>query len=131
MSARMDPLSPRSLPLWFGVVAPPLAWGAHLLLGDLIFELGCSAGVRGHRLAGLSLETWAILQTIVAAAIIVTAGALAAAAFRRIVATSDGTAWSRAHALALAGMASGAIYLILVVYGLVAPLFLNGCTTSP
>ena len=57
MRRPMDPLSARSFPLWFGVLAPPLAWGAHLLLGDLIFELGCAPGVRGHTLVGLSLET--------------------------------------------------------------------------
>ena len=127
----MDPLSARSFPLWFGVLAPPLAWGAHLLLGDLIFELGCAPGVRGHTLAGLSLETWALIQTLVAGVIIAAAGLLAAAAWRRIHTISNGTAWNRAHALALAGMASGAIYLVLIAYGLLAPLFLNGCTTSP
>jgi len=127
----MDPLSARSLPLWFGVLAPPLAWGAHLVLGDLIFELGCSPGVRGHTLAGLSLETWALIQTLVAAVIIAAAGVLAGAAWRRIHAISDGTAWNRAHALALAGMASGLIYLALIAYGFLVPLFLNGCSTSP
>src|SRR5439155_26732886 len=131
MRRAVDPLSARSFPLWFGVLAPPLAWGAHLVLGDLIFELGCSPGVRGHILAGLSLETWALIQTTVAAVIIVSAGLFAAAAWRRIVATSNGTAWNRAHALALAGMASGLIYLALILYGFLAPLFLKGCTTSP
>ena len=131
MRLTTDPLSSRSFPLWFGVLAPPMAWGAHLVLGDLIFELGCSPGVRGHTLAGLSLETWGLIQTTVAAVFIVAAGLLAAAAWRRIVATSNGTAWNRAHALALAGMASGLIYLALILYGFLAPLFLNGCTTSP
>ena len=80
---------------------------------------------------GLSLETWALIQTLVAGVIIAAAGLLAAAAWRRIHTISNGTAWNRAHALALAGMASGAIYLVLIAYGLLAPLFLNGCTTSP
>ena len=108
MRLTTDPLSSRSFPLWFGVLAPPMVWGAHLVLGDLIFELGCSPGVKGHTLAGLSLETWGLIQTTVAAVIIVAAGLLAAAAWRRIVATSNGTAWNRAHALALAGIAADA-----------------------
>src|SRR6266496_476664 len=127
MRRPMDPLSARSFALWFGVLAPPLAWGEYLLLGDLIFELGCAPGVRGHTLAGLSLQTWALIQTLVAGVIIAAAGLLAAAAWRRIHAISNGTAWNRAHALALAGMASGVIYLMLIAYGLLAPLFLNGC----
>jgi hypothetical protein len=125
----MDPLSSRSFPLWFGVLAPPVAWGAHILIGDLIFELGCSPGVRSHTLGGLSLEFWAVLQTLVAALIIVAAGLLAWGAWRRLSSTSDGTAWHRASALALAGVASGVIYLLLVAFDLVAPLILRGCST--
>lgn len=126
----MDPLSTRSFPLWFGVLAPPLVWGAHLVLGDLIFELGCSRGVQGHDIAGLSLETWALIQTIAAAAIVAAAGLMAMEAWRRLRHASDGTAWNRAHSLAVAGMASGVIYLGLIAFGFLAPLFLKGCTTS-
>jgi hypothetical protein len=128
--AALDPVSPRSFALWFGVLAPPLAWGVHLVLGDLIFELGCSPGAGGTGILGLSLETWAVLETVVAALITVAAGATAHAAWRRLRAISDGTAWDRAHAMALAGMASAFIYLALIAYGFLAPLFLNRCTTS-
>jgi hypothetical protein len=131
MRRPIDPLSSRSFPLWFGVLGPPVVWGANLVLGDLISELGCGPGVRGHTLVGLSLHTWELIQTAVAALIIASAGLLAALAWRRIQAISDGTAWSRAHALALAGMASGLIYLALALFGLMAPFFLKGCTTSP
>ena len=127
----MDPLSARSFPLWFGVLAPPLAWGAHLVLGDLIFELGCGPAVRGREIAGLSLEAWALIETAVVGVIIAAAGLLALEAWRRLRATSDGTAWNRAHALAVAGMASGVIYLTLIGFGFLAPFFLKGCTTSP
>jgi hypothetical protein len=129
--AALDPLSPRSFALWFGVLAPPLAWGIHLVLGDLIFELGCSPGVSGARILRLSLETWAVIETVVAALIMVAAGAMAHAAWRRLQAIPNGTAWSRAHAMALAGIGSAFIYLALIAYGFLAPIFLNRCSTSP
>jgi hypothetical protein len=126
----VDPLSPRSFALWFGVLAPPLAWGAHLVLGDLIFELGCAAAVGGTGILGLSLEAWAVIQTAVLGAITLAAGAVAVGAWRRLRTMSNGTAWGRAHAMALAGMGSALVYLVLIVYGLIAPIFLNRCTTS-
>jgi hypothetical protein len=128
--AALDPLSARSFALWFGVLAPPLAWGTHLALGDLIFELGCSPGAGGPGLLGLSLETWALLESVAAALITVAAGATALGAWRRLGAISDGTAWNRAHAMALAGMGSACIYLALIAYGFLAPVLLSECSTS-
>jgi len=126
----VDPLSPRSFALWFGVLAPPLAWGAHLVLGDLIFELGCAPAVGGTGILGLPLEAWALIQTAFLGAVTVAAGVMALSAWRRLRAISNGTAWGRAHAMALAGMGSAFVYLVLIVYGLMAPLFLTRCTTS-
>jgi hypothetical protein len=128
--AVLDPLSPRSFALWFGVLAPPLAWGIHLVLGDLIFELGCSPGVGGAAIMRLSLETWALIETVLAGLITVAAGATALGAWRKLRTTSNGTAWNRAHAMALAGMGSACIYLALVAYGFLAPFLLNRCSTS-
>jgi len=128
--AAVDPLSPRSFALWFGVLAPPLAWGIHLVLGDLIFELGCSPGAGGAGILGLSLEAWALIETVVAGLITVAAGAMALAAWRHLRATSNGTGWNRAHAMALAGMGSAFVYVALIAYGSLAPVFLNRCSTS-
>lgn len=122
-------LGSRSLVLWFGVLAPPLAWGAHLVLGDLIFELGCAPGVGGRDLFGLGLEAWALIQSVVLGAVVVAAGMGALAAWRRLQRHPDGTRWSRAHAMALAGVASGALYGLLVLFGLVSVFFLDGCVT--
>jgi hypothetical protein len=128
--AAIGPLSPRSFALWFGVLAPPLSWGAHLVLGDLIFELGCAPGVGGSGILGLSLEAWALIQTVVFGGISAAAGFTAYNAWRRLRATSNGTAWGRAHAMALAGIGSALLYGTLIVYGLMAPFFLNRCSTS-
>ena len=74
----VDPVTPRSLSLWFGLGAPPIALAALIGLGDLIFELGCSPGVRsaGHRreILGLPLEAWALIVTAVLTVMVVAAG---------------------------------------------------------
>jgi hypothetical protein len=124
-----NPLSSRSFPLWFAVVGPPLAWGANLVLGDLISELGCSPGVRGHRLFGLSFQAADIIQSVVAAGIILLAAILALGAWRRLRTAPDGTPWGRAHTMALWGMASSLIFFLLVVYGLTTHLFLDSCSS--
>ncbi|HEX2032188.1 MAG TPA: hypothetical protein VHL78_12450, partial [Actinomycetota bacterium] len=74
-----DVRSPRSLVVWAGLLVPPLAWGAQLVLADLLFELGCAPGVEGERLAGLGLGGWAVLVTVAAAAATAVTGLGAAA----------------------------------------------------
>jgi hypothetical protein len=128
--ATRDPASARSPALWFGVLGPPLAWGAHLLLGDLIFELGCADGVRGQALFGIPLEVWSWIQTGVLAAVILLAGLAAWRAHRRLRDRTSTTEVDRARAMALAGMGSAALYLAIVLYGVLPPLLLHRCSPS-
>lgn len=130
MRAAVDPSvrSPRSFLLWFGVLAPPTAWGAHLLLGDLIFELGCARGVRGGDLFGLSLTAWGYLQTSVLLSISVLGGVLAFLGWRQVPGRRDEVTWvDRARGFAIAGIASGILYSLIIGYGLFA-LILDPCT---
>ena len=53
----MDPEGTRSFPLWFGVLAPPLAWASHLLLGDALYELGCAPGFSVREIYGLPFQS--------------------------------------------------------------------------
>ena len=129
---RADPLSPRSFLLWYGVLGPPLLWGAHLALGDLIYELGCASGMRRHAILSLSLRTWGLIQTGVLEALIVLAGLGAVRAWREIRAMENGTALKRAQALALAGMASATGYALILLFAFVPQLvfFHSLCGTS-
>jgi hypothetical protein len=126
----IDPISPRSLPLWYGVLGPPLLWGAQLVLGDLIFELGCSPGVPKRHFLLLPLKGWALIMVGVALAADLVAGAVALGAWRRLRVESDGGPFERAHALALAGMLSSVVYGLLLVYGLFPTFFLHTCARS-
>jgi hypothetical protein len=127
----MDPRNTRSFPLWFGVLGPPAAWGAHLVLGDLIYELGCAQGMRRHAIFGQSLDFWALLMTAVLAAVTAGAGVLAFRAWRQLRPQQDGTALSRATAMAVAGVGSSLLYLVIILFALLPSLFLRACSPSP
>jgi hypothetical protein len=38
------------LPRWFGLLAGPVAWSAHLLVGLILVSAGCGAGYGGFSL---------------------------------------------------------------------------------
>jgi hypothetical protein len=145
------PTSARSFALWFGVLGPPLAWASHLLLGDGLYELGCSPGFARPRIYGLPFDVWALLMTALLLGVDVLAGLLAFRAFRTIRqrrreaeagverATAAGllppdevreTARDRAYGMAVAGIASALLYGLLLVYGLLPPFFLRTCSIS-
>ncbi len=118
--------------MWAGLLVPPLAWGGHLVLGDLIFELGCAPGMDRPAIFGLSLEAWSALQTAVMALATVVSGLLAGRAWGQLRHERDGTALQRARALAMAGIASSLLYLLIILFGLVPGFFFHtSCGTSP
>ncbi|HEX2090690.1 MAG TPA: hypothetical protein VHI54_12335 [Actinomycetota bacterium] len=126
-----DPRSTRSFPLWFGVLGPPLAWLTHLLLGDLIYELGCAPAMRAKEIFGLSLHTWTVGATIALLAVTIAGGLLAFRALRRLLAESDGAPLDRATGMAFVGVASSVLYGLIQIFGLLPSLVLPPCLPSP
>jgi hypothetical protein len=126
----LDYRSSRSFVLWFGLLAPPLAWGAHLLMGDGIFELGCTRAFSEKAILGVPLAVAAVIETVVMAAISVVAGVLALLAWRGLRREADGTSHGRATAMAVMGMASGLFYFLIILFGLLPPILLRACETS-
>jgi hypothetical protein len=128
-----NPESPRSFALWFGVLVPPVAWASHLLLGDGLFELGCSRGFVEKDIYGLSFQFWALFQTTLFLVLDVLAGLLALSAYRALGRSpaGDETRRGRARGMAVAGMASSVVYGLLLVYGLLPTFFLRACEVSP
>jgi hypothetical protein len=126
----MDVKDTRSFPLWFGVLGPPLAWAAHLLFSDGIFELGCSPGFVHPDIYGLSLKFWQLVETGLLEAVIVAAGVLSWRALRRLRGIEDGTAHGRATGMAIAGVASAFLYGFLLLFGFLPALFLHTCGSS-
>jgi hypothetical protein len=126
----LDDRSSRSFALWFGLLAPPLAWGAHLLMGDGIFELGCARAFTHKEILGLPLTTAAIIESALMAAVTILAGVLSYRAWRRLRRERDGTSLDRASAVAVMGMASAAFYLAIILFGILPSLLLHACETS-
>jgi hypothetical protein len=129
----MDPEGTRAFPLWFGVLGPPLAWASHLLLGDGLFELGCSPGFHPREIYGLPFQFWALLQTGLFLGIDILAGLLALWAYRTLKRANveNETRHGRATGMAIAGIASSAIYGLVLIYGLLPTFFLHGCAVTP
>jgi hypothetical protein len=126
----LDHRSSRSLPLWFGLFAPPLAWGAHLLMGDGIFELGCARAFSDKAIFGVPLTTWAIIETALMAAVSALAAILSFRAWRRLRKERDGTSLDRATAIAVMGVASGMFYFLIILFGFLPSILLRACETS-
>jgi len=126
----MDVKDTRSFPLWFGVLGPPLAWAAHLLFSDGVFELGCSPGFVHPDIYGLSLKCWQLLETGLLEAVIVVAGVQSWAALRRLRRRKDGTALGRATGMAIAGVASAFIYGLILLFGFLPAFLLHTCGSS-
>ena len=127
----LDPRSTRSFPLWFGILAPPLAWITHLLVGDMIYELGCTPAMRRKEIVGLSLHTWTLAATVAMLAVTVVAGVFALQALRRLRAQSDGGSLDRATAMAFVGVASSLLYGVILLFGLLPSFVLPQCIPSP
>ncbi|HJP66053.1 MAG TPA: hypothetical protein VKA30_07100 [Actinomycetota bacterium] len=126
-----DVLSPRSFSLWFAIGGPPLLWGAQVAIGDLIFELGCGRAIQGRGFLLLSLKAWSLIVTgvILSSAVI---GFLLAWRAARILRTMPGSAVrDRAYAMAIAGIAVGVVFFVLIGYSLLTPFFLPTCGASP
>jgi hypothetical protein len=129
----IEPSSPRSLALWFGLGAPVFAWATQLVISELIFELGCARGVTpvgGRReILGLPLESWALIETAAFTALAV-AGGLAALWSWRWLRGRRGMAIFRAKAMALGGIASAVYYLLFLAFGFLPMFWLHSCQTS-
>jgi hypothetical protein len=119
---RRPPAGP--LALWFGILGAAAAWAAQLSLGDMVAELGCEAG-------GPSTAIQVALLVISALATVVAAWALVVAWRANVElrdATGEGVPVERASFMALAGVLSSSLFLLLIVLGGFAPhLFLETC----
>ena len=125
---RRDPRGDRgALALaWFGILGPPAAWAAQLLLSDAFAEVGCEAG----GFSSISLVLIAI--TVTALAIAVAAGTVSFVRLRRERSSDDEpTRVERVRFMALCGCLSSALFVVLIVLGGIVPHLLLSTCTSP
>jgi hypothetical protein len=110
---------------WFGILGPPAAWAAQLLLSDAFAEVGCEAG----GFPSISLVLVAI--TVAALSIAVAAGIVSLVRLGRTGSTTDGdqVPAERARFMALWGCLSSGLFVVLIILGGIVPhLILSTCT---
>ena len=109
---------------WFGILGPPAAWAAQLLLSDAFAEVGCEAG--GFSSISLVL----VLITVAALAIAVVAGVISFVRFRRVGSRDDAPArLERMRFMTLCGCLSSGLFIVLIVLGGIVPhLLLSSCS---
>jgi amino acid transporter len=108
---------------WFGILGPPAAWAAQLLLSDAFAEVGCEAG--GFSSISLVL----VVITVAALAIAVAAGVVSFVRFRRAGSREDNPArLERMRFMTLCGCLSSGLFVVLIILGGIVPhLLLSSC----
>ncbi|HEX3300047.1 MAG TPA: hypothetical protein VHW68_08045 [Actinomycetota bacterium] len=108
---------------WFGILGPPAAWAAQLLLSDAFAEVGCEAG--GFSSISLVL----VVITVAALAIAVAAGVVSFVRFRRAGSRENEPArLERMRFMTLCGCLSSGLFIVLIVLGGIVPhLLLSSC----
>jgi hypothetical protein len=131
--------------LWLAVLGGAAAWTAHLLFGWGIEEIACSPAAKSPEVLGVSTVVWIAAVTAVLALLTVLAGVLAYRFWQqagggdpdRHIEPDGGEAESieevrggRVAFMALFGVASNALFLLIIVYGGVSLLLLRPCTRT-
>jgi len=108
---------------WFGILGPPAAWAAQLLLSDAFAEVGCEAG--GFSSISLVL----VVITVAALAIAVAAGVVSFVRFRSAGSREDDPLrLERMRFMTLCGCLSSGLFVVLIVLGGIVPhLLLSSC----
>jgi hypothetical protein len=111
---------------WFGILGPPAAWSAQLLISDAFAEVGCEAG--GFSSISLVL----VVITVAALAIAVAAGVVALVRLRGTRSRDgDPAVLERMRFMTLLGCMSSALFVVLIVLGGIVPhLLLSTCSPS-
>jgi hypothetical protein len=115
--------------LWFGILAGPIAWSVEIILGYGVEEIACSAGSASEEIEGVGVEPIIVLVTLFLGAVAAAACLIAFGCLRRLRA-SRGGAGGRAEWMAIVGIATSAIFLVLILVNLFSVVFLGVCEVS-
>lgn len=117
--------------LWFGVLAGPAAWSVEIIVGYGVEEIACSTGTVGEEIEGIGVEPIIVLLTLFLGAVTAAAGLLAFGCLRRLKASRGAAAGGRSEWMAIAGIATSAIFLVLILVNLFSVVFLGVCEVAP
>ena len=123
----------RSLLLWFGILAGPLAWTAQVALAPDINEVLCYPGAESTGRGELyGVPMVAVVAIFSAAMLAVSLLGLAASlsCWRRVRRGRDATPARRATWMAFAGVLVGALFSLAIAVGFIPLAFLDACERS-
>ncbi len=116
---------------WFGVLGPAAAWSAQFLVTyNLADVVSCSPGAIPALAMDDRVKPFLALATALAAAVALAAGFVSYGCWKRLRAADPPTG-GRAHWLALAGMFSSALFLLMILAGFLPLAFLSSCSRVP
>ena len=115
--------------LWFGVLAGPSAWGAQVLVGGELPELGCAPGAGAPEVYGMSIEGLIFAATALLTAVSVLGGVVSYRCWLR-ARRGNASTGGRAAWMALAGIMINAVFVVMIVLGFAPLVFLSGCERS-
>jgi hypothetical protein len=116
--------------LWVGVLAGPAAWSVEMIVGYGVEEIACSSGSVGEEIVGVGVEPIIVLLTLILGAVTGAAGLLAFGCLRRLRSSEAATS-ARAEWMAMVGIATSAIFLIMILVNLFSLVILGVCEVSP
>lgn len=114
-------------PLWLGIIGPPAAWAAQLLVSYGAEEVACSPGSQSSEVWGVGVNAVGVVSTIAAVLVTVACGLVAERARRSLVGTESSAAVDRSRFMALLGIASAAYFLVVILLTVVGPVGIPSC----
>jgi hypothetical protein len=117
--------------LWFGVLAGPIAWSVEIIVGYGVEEIACSAGSASEQIEGIGVEPIIVVLTLFLGAVTAAAGLVAFGCLRRLRASGEADTGGRPQWMALVGIATSAIFLVMIVMNLFSVVLLRVCEVSP
>jgi threonine/homoserine/homoserine lactone efflux protein len=113
--------------LWLGILGPPAAWAAQLLVAYAPVELLCSPGTPDDGVWGLSLNAFGVICTIVAVVFVIACGVVAERARRRLADVPSSPARDRSAFMATLGVISSIYFLLVILFTAIGPIAIPGC----
>ena len=116
--------------LWVGVLTGPAAWSLQVLINYNLEEIACAPAAQGSRdIWGIGVETWVLGVDALLAAATIAAAAAALHCLRS--GGDDASTGNRARWMALVGVMTSALFLIVIMSGFAPPFVLDVCEITP
>lgn len=112
--------------LWGGVLGGGLAWSGQLVVGYGLEEIACSSGSSGSQVLGLPVPDLIYWLSAAAGVVTLLAIGVCISAIRRTSGSEDHRD-ERILFMGITGLAANLLFLAVIAYGAIAPIYLASC----